>query len=58
MFPAFLILHDSRDERLLGRAGPYAFWMAAFSSTGLSPLTLGKAGFNLARDSRSTRSPR
>jgi alpha-1,2-mannosyltransferase len=50
MFLAFLILYDSRDERLLGRAGPYAFWTAALLITGLSPLTLGKAGFNLARD--------
>jgi hypothetical protein len=50
MFPAFLILYDSRDERLLGRAGDYAFWTAAVLTTGLSPLTLGRSGFNLARD--------
>ena len=50
MFPAFLIVHDSRDDRLLGRAGDYAFWTAAVLTTGLSPLTLGKSGFNLARD--------
>ena len=50
MFPAFLILYDGRDERLLGRAGPYAFWTAALLITGLSRLTLGKAGFSLARE--------
>jgi alpha-1,2-mannosyltransferase len=50
MFPAFLILYDGRDERLLGRVGQYAFLTAALLITGLSPLTLGKAGFNLARD--------
>ena len=50
MFPAFLILYDSRDQRLLGRAGGYAFWSAAVLTTGLSPLTLGRSGFNLARD--------
>jgi len=50
MFPALLILYDSHDERLLGRAGRYAFWTAAILTTGLSPLTLGRAGFNLARD--------
>jgi hypothetical protein len=50
MFPAFLILYDSRDERWLGRAGDYAFWTAAVLTSGLSPLTLGRSGFNLARD--------
>ena len=50
MFPAFLIVYDSRDDRLLGRAGDYAFWTAAVLTTGLSPLTLGSSGFNLARD--------
>ena len=28
----------------------YAFWAAAMLTTGLSPLTLGKSGFNVARD--------
>ncbi len=50
LFPAFLILYDSRDDRLLGRAGGYAFWIAAVLTTGLSPLTVGKSGFTLARD--------
>jgi hypothetical protein len=50
MFPAFLILYDSRDERLLGRAGATAFWAAAILTTGLSPLTLGRSGFNMARE--------
>jgi Glycosyltransferase family 87 len=50
MFPAFLIVYDSRHERLRGRACRYAFWTAAVLTTGLSPLTLGRSGFNLARD--------
>ena len=49
LFPAFLIVYDSRDRRLLGRAGAYAFWVAAILTTGLSPLTLGGSGFNTAR---------
>jgi len=48
-FPAFFILYDSRDSRLLGRGGQYAFWIAAILTTGLSPLTLGRGGFALAR---------
>ena len=47
--PAFLIAYDSRDSRLLGRTGAYVFWSAALLTTGLSPLTLGSAGFNVAR---------
>jgi len=50
LFPAFLILYDSSDDALLGRLGRYAFWTAAILTTGLSPLTLGRAGFNVARD--------
>jgi len=49
LFPACVIAYDSRDRRLLGRAGAYAFWVAAILTTGLSPLTLGGAGFNVAR---------
>ena len=50
MFPAFLILYDSNADTLLGRAGRHAFWTAAILTTGLSPLTLGRTGFNTARD--------
>jgi alpha-1,2-mannosyltransferase len=50
MFPAFLILYDSNADTLLGRSGRYAFWTAAVLTTGLSPLTLGRTGFNMARD--------
>jgi hypothetical protein len=50
MFPAFLILYDSNADTLLGRPGRYAFWSAAVLTTGLSPLTLGRTGFNMARD--------
>jgi hypothetical protein len=49
-FPAFLILYNSNDDALLGRPGRYAFWTAAILTTGLSPLTLGRTGFNLSRD--------
>ena len=28
----------------------YAFWSAAILTTGLSPVTLGRSGFNLARE--------
>jgi len=47
--PAFLIAYDSQDPKLLGRVGTYAFWTAAALTTLLSPLTLGSAGFNVAR---------
>jgi Glycosyltransferase family 87 len=50
LFPAFLILYDSQDPRLLGRAGGYAFWTAALLTTALSPVTLGAYGFNRARE--------
>ena len=50
MFPAFLILYDSNADTLFGRPGRYAFWAAAILTTGLSPLTLGRTGFNMARD--------
>ena len=33
-----------------GRIGRIAFWAAAILTTGLSPLTLGKSGFNMARE--------
>ena len=33
-----------------GRIGRIAFWTAAILTTGLSPLTLGKSGFNMARE--------
>lgn len=48
MFPAFLILFD--DMPRLARGRRYATVAAAVLVTGLSPLTLGKAGFNTARD--------
>jgi alpha-1,2-mannosyltransferase len=49
MLPAFLIAYDSQDPKLLGWPGRYAFWTAAALTTLLSPLTLGSAGFNVAR---------
>ena len=49
LFPAFLIVYDSRDPRLRGRAGAVVFWSAAILTSGLSPLTLGASGFNIAR---------
>jgi hypothetical protein len=49
LFPTFLVVYDSRDPRLLGHMGSYAFWSAAILTSGLSPLTLGASGFNVAR---------
>jgi len=49
MFPAFFILHDGGDSRLFGRSGQLAFWIAAILTTGVSPLMLGRSGFDLAR---------
>lgn len=49
MFPAFLIIYGSRDRQLLGAAAPWLFGVAAVLTSGLSPLTLGRGGFNLAR---------
>jgi alpha-1,2-mannosyltransferase len=50
LLPGFLIVYESQDRALLGRGGRAAFWIAALLTTGLSPLTLGSHGFNLARD--------
>jgi hypothetical protein len=49
LFPAFVIAYDSRDPRWLGRSGANMFWLAAILTSGLSPLTLGASGFNVAR---------
>jgi alpha-1,2-mannosyltransferase len=49
LFPAFVIAYDSRDPRWLGRSGANMFWLAAILTSGLSPLTLGASGFNMAR---------
>jgi hypothetical protein len=49
LFPAYVVVFDSRDPRLLGRMGGYAFWCAAILTSGLSPLTLGASGFSTAR---------
>lgn len=46
-FPAALILYDSNP--MLARPGRVAFWIAALLMTGLSPLTIGRDGFELAR---------
>jgi hypothetical protein len=49
MLPGFLIVYNATDRRALGPAARYAFWAAALLTTGLSPLTLGSSGFNVAR---------
>jgi apolipoprotein N-acyltransferase len=49
LLPAFVIVYDSREPHWLGRAGAHLFWMAAILTSGLSPLTLGASGFNVAR---------
>jgi hypothetical protein len=41
MFPAFFVLYEYRATTV--------FWIAAVLTTGLSPLTLGRTGFDLAR---------
>jgi alpha-1,2-mannosyltransferase len=50
LFPAYLVAYDSRDPRLLGHTGSFAFWSAAILTTGLSPLTLGASGFAVVRE--------
>jgi Glycosyltransferase family 87 len=50
LFPAFVILYESGDARLLGSTGRYAFWIGAALTTALSPITLGGRGFNAARE--------
>jgi alpha-1,2-mannosyltransferase len=47
MFPAFLILYDCAASTY--GVNRYAFWIAALLTTGLSPLTLGRHGYNVAR---------
>ena len=50
MLPAFLVVYVAAQERRRGSAVRYAFWSAAILTTGLSPMTLGGAGFNLVRE--------
>jgi alpha-1,2-mannosyltransferase len=50
LFPAFLILYDSRDSALLGARARPLFWTAAVLTTSLSPLTVGRGAFSLARE--------
>ena len=50
LFPAFLFVYAGSRPALLGRSGQWAFWTAALLTTGLSPLTLGRSGFNTARE--------
>jgi alpha-1,2-mannosyltransferase len=49
MFPAFLVVYVASQERR-GSALHYAFWSAALLTTGLSPVIVGRSGFNLARE--------
>ena len=50
MLPAFLVVYVAAQERRQGSAVRYAFWSAAILTTGLSPVTLGRSGFNLVRE--------
>ena len=50
MLPAFLVVYVAAQEQRRGSAVRYAFWSAAILTTGLSPVTLGSAGFNLVRE--------
>jgi hypothetical protein len=49
LFPAFLILYDTRDPALLGSRARPLFWIAAVLTTGVSPLTVGRSGLAAAR---------
>ena len=49
LFPAFLLVYDARDGRLLGPVASVLFWIAAVLTSGLSRLTLGADGWSLAR---------
>jgi hypothetical protein len=52
LLPAFVILYDwTKASRSIDR---YAFWIAAVLTTGLSPLTLGRRGFGIARELSAT----
>jgi hypothetical protein len=48
LLPAFVTLYYSNDI-LPARRARVVFWMAAILTTGLSPLTVGQSGFNVAR---------
>ncbi len=50
LVPALMILFDSRDQRLLRAWGAWAFGTVALLITGVSPLTVGRRGFNVARE--------
>ena len=49
LFPALVATYDSRNDRLLGAAGGYLFWVAAVMISGFSPLLFGQQGFNVIR---------
>jgi hypothetical protein len=50
LLPAFVMLYYARDVSADGGGAMRAwFWTAAILTTGLSPLTLGRDGFDLAR---------
>jgi hypothetical protein len=49
MLPAFLVVYVATQEQRRGSAVRYAFWSAAILTTGLSPMTLGGAGFSFVR---------
>jgi alpha-1,2-mannosyltransferase len=49
LFPALYLVYDSRDGRLLGAGGGWAFWIAAVLITGFSRALVGRQIFSLAR---------
>jgi alpha-1,2-mannosyltransferase len=49
LLPAFIVLFDVGNDPASGRGARYAFWAAAILTTGLSPLTLGRSYFGVAR---------
>jgi alpha-1,2-mannosyltransferase len=49
MFPAFAVAYFSVDDGLTSRSWRAAFWVAAALTSGFAPVTVGRAGFDLAR---------
>ena len=49
LFPSFLLMRYATNADLLGRAALRTFWVCAVLVTGISRVTAGSFGWNLAR---------
>ncbi len=49
LFPAFLLMRYGAHPALLGKAATFTFWVAAVLTSGISRVTAGSAGWNVAR---------